>query len=200
MLLTHTCRAVRTLQIEADKHVNARNTGSVFREFEIQSRKFPVNVHQFERIVAQVDASVKSTYQAPGIGDSEKKAAELQVFIRGEIPPLLTRAVSRLLFQHLSLFREDINEADLYFCDFSSLALTPDAYTRKRNQENPLDVITKLKLKKGSAMRQCTRCGSLTEDVAQSKVINTKSRLTKMCVCGSYWIQLDPEDRNFLQL
>ena len=199
-LLRHTCRALKALQLESDKHRNIPSLGPVFREFEIQNRRYPVSIHQFERLIAQVDASIKSAYQSPGIGEAEKKATELQVFIRGEIPPIFTQAVSQLLFQHLTLLKEEINEADLYFLDVSDLALTNDAYTRRKNLDHPIDVITKVKLKKDSIIRRCTRCCSLTEDIAPTKGLNAKSKLSKTCVCGSYWVQLDPEDRSIVQI
>ena len=188
------------LQNAGEKLRNFPNLGSIFREFDVRARNSPISNQQFERLLAQVDASIKSAYQSQGAGEPERKAAELQIFIRGEIPPIFAQSVSQLLFTTLTSLKEEINEADLYFLDISDLALTNDAYARKKNQKYPIDVNTKIRLKTGSKLRRCTKCCSLTEEVTSNKPSSIKVRLTRLCICGSYFMQLDEEDRAAVQV
>ena len=180
------------LAAESEKHRDSTPLGRIYKEYEMLLQKTPVNVKVFEKILGQIDSSIKGAYQANMTSEGERKTAEGQMLIQGEIPQVLVEPVKQLLFQASTLLKREINEAELYFTDVSRLGLTNDDYSRRRNHKNPIDSIRKTPLRQDCKIRRCTRCCSLMEDIIPHRSINpVLALMARSCYCGSSWMILD---------
>ena len=183
---------MKILYAESEKHRDSTPLGRVFRHFEILLQKTPVSIQQFDKILMQVDSGIKIAYNTSMTDESERKIIEGQTIIQAEIPLVLIEPVKQLLFQTITILKEDINEAELYFTDISRLGLTRDNYSRTRNRRDPIDSMTKIPLRKDTKIRRCTRCCSLMEDLTPHKYNNPVLTLIgRYCYCGSPWMTLE---------
>ena len=180
------------LASESEKHRDSTPLGRMFREYEMLLQRAPVSIRLFERILTQVENSIKGAYQVTMTGEGERKTAEGQMLIHAEIPQTLVEPVKQLLFQVTASLKGEINEAELYFTDVSSLGLTNDIYSKRRNRKNPIDSVRKTPLRQGCKVRRCTRCCSLMEDIIPYRSINpVLALIARSCYCGSSWMILD---------
>ena len=186
--------------IETRKTQDLGVSARVYREIDMLVKKLPISIQHFDRIIAEVERSLKEAYLDATTGDAERKNSEQHILTRAEIPPILTQRVVSLLFPVLGSLKEEIDEAELYFMDLSHLALTNDNYSKRRVKENPVDVITKRPMNKSSKVKRCPRCCSLSEDTSLQRSGNIIMALARQCVCGMLWMALDREDLHGTQL
>lgn len=118
------------------------------------------------------------------------------MLISGAIPDVLLPALETLLTSSIDGLREEINVAELYFTDFSWLELGDDVKSRAWRRDTRVDVVRKTVLKKGAgkALRRCTRCFAVMEDLGdrQPKPQNVAvAGLLRNCLCGGWWMGIE---------
>ena len=183
---------MKILMAESAKQRDSSTLGRIYRELDLILRRSPVKVAQFDQILHHIDESVNSAFQSPAIDEIERKSAEQQILIEAKIPSFFTQAVTQLLFKTLKSLKEEIDEAKLYFLDFTTLGLAHDPYSARKCQQNPIDVITKVPLRTDAKIRRCPHCCSATEDLVPKKTSNYITMgFGRQCLCGSMWMAVD---------
>ena len=180
---------------EGRRHVGPAPLSTIYRELDNILQKAPVRIGLIEKILAQIDGSVKATHQTLNTSDADRKAAESQILTHAEIPQRLLEPVKEFLFQTVPNLQEEVNEAELYLADMSRLGLTDDTYTRKQNLKHPVNAMTKALLRRDTDLRRCTRCCSLVDDVLPQRTQNNVlSLLARSCFCGNPWMVLTADE------
>ncbi|KAL8712283.1 MAG: hypothetical protein Q9220_003434 [cf. Caloplaca sp. 1 TL-2023] len=159
--------------------------------------KSPVPLQQFERVLADVENSVRHTYEAYRVPDADRKDIEKYMLVSGSVSPRLWPAVESLLTRTVKGLKEEVDVAELYFHDVSWLGLSDDGASDQWRKEHRLDIIRKSEVPKGAKVKQCTRCCSIMEDMAPPK--GTAGWLINMwrsCVCGNWWMCMDNAEQN----
>lgn len=154
----------------------------------------PVPIHLFEKVIADVETSVRDIYESNQISDAERKDIEKKMLITGSVSPKLWPAIESLLTKTLKSVREDINRATLYFHDISWIGLSDDRASDQWRKEHRLDIVRKIQVPTRAKVKRCTRCCSVMEDSAPQR--GTTGWLVNMwrnCVCGNWWMDLDDE-------
>ena len=194
-MFRYSCRSIRVLATESDKHHDSGPLSRVYREFDMIMQKSPVSLHQFETTINEIDKSIKIVYQSSSIGEADRKNAEKDMLTRAEIPQILIEPVRHLLFRSLPTLAREIDEAELYFMDVSGLGLTNDDSSMKRKRNFPMDAIQKISLRKEGKIRRCIRCGAFMEDALPHRNGNPLlALLGRACYCGSHWMLLDRDE------
>ncbi|KAI4203716.1 MAG: hypothetical protein LQ346_001726 [Caloplaca aetnensis] len=194
LLFKYNFRFFRNLSVEITQQ---RSHDPTWRELGAIFSKSPVPLQQFEKVLAEVDASVRSVYELEHVPEAERKDIEKSMLITGSVSPRLWPALERLLTKTLKSLREDVDVAELYFHDVSWLGLSDDQASDRWRKEHRLDVIRKVELPKRARVRQCTRCCSVMEDAPPPK--GTAGWLVSMwrtCVCGNWWMGMKDETQN----
>jgi mediator of RNA polymerase II transcription subunit 16, fungi type len=149
----------------------------------------PIKVPHFERILTDVDGSVKGAYQSQNISNEERAAAEKEMLVNADIPDPLMPVVDRLLTTTLNGLGNDIDPAALYFEDPSWLGLSDDRSSDAFKQNCVIDALRKIPLTSGTNLRRCTRCCAHMADLLPQKgVIIWVTSMQRMCLCGSLWM------------
>ena len=163
-------------------------------------QKSLVSVPQFERLLSQLETSIKSAYQASGISETERSTIEKNMLTKAEIPTTLLGTVQDLLTKTAASLKEDVDVAELYFANVASLGLTDDNSGKRWRREHPLDAMRKIELKGGVQTRRCTRCVAVMEDLLPTRTASAMvSQQLKHCFCGSWWmVGGGEEERNGL--
>ena len=199
-LLKFCIRYLKGFALEGEKHHISTALGRSFQEFDRTMQKPPIRMAQFDKLLTQIDASLKRIYQETNISEVDRRIAEEQILIRAEIPQVVVPSVTDLLFELLPPLQKEIDEADLYFQDISRLGLTNDINTRMQNQFQPIDAMTKGPLRKNGKVRRCTRCCSLMDENPLQRNATVTAFFAGRCFCGSYWMVLDGDDLAQMQL
>lgn len=161
-----------------------------------------MHYRQFEKLLTELDDSIKSAYQSSGISDAERKKVEMEMLISGSVPLVLAPAVETLLGTTVGGLREEVDVAGLYFTDFSWLELGDDGKTKRWMGEKRLDVVRKSVIKdvkggKGPGgrrkLKRCTRCCAVTEDLGVKGMGGMGGnaamvQLQRNCLCGGWWM------------
>ena len=191
-MFRYNCRYIRVLAAESEKHRDSTPLGRVYRELDMTIQKSQVSIHQFETILNQIDENIKTAYVSSNIDEADRKNAEKDMLTRAEIPQTLIEPIKQLLFYTVTLLREEVNEAELYFMDISVLGVTSDSSSIQRNRKYPRDAMQKISLRKNAKFRRCIRCGAFMEDVLPQRNGNPiLGLLGRTCYCGSSWMLLD---------
>ncbi|KAL9130982.1 MAG: hypothetical protein Q9217_000971 [Psora testacea] len=194
-MFRYNCRYIRVLAAESEKHRDSTPLSKAYRELDIILQRSPVSLQQFEKVLNQVDDSIKIAYQSSTSGEADRRNAEKDMLIRAEIPQNLIEPVKQLLYQTVVSLRCEINEAELYFMDVGGLGLTNDNTSMKRNREHPTDVIQKTPLRREAKVRRCIRCSAFMEDVLPQRNGNPiLALLGRTCCCGSFWMLIESDE------
>ncbi|KAH0544055.1 hypothetical protein FGG08_001673 [Glutinoglossum americanum] len=149
----------------------------------------PIKVPHFERILADVDGSVKAAYQSQGINSEERAAAEKEMLVNADIPDSLMPVVDRLLTTTLNNLSNEIDPAALYFEDPSWLGLSDDKSSDAFKRTCTIDALRKIPLTAGTNLRRCTRCCAHMADLLPHKGASIwVTSMQRMCLCGSLWM------------
>lgn len=157
-------------------------------------QKSLVSVSQFERLLSQLDTSIRSAYQASNTSETDRSTLEKNMLIRAEIPPILLPTVHDLLTKTAASLRDEVNVAELYFSNVASLGLTDDNAGKRWRREHPLDAMRKVELGKGVQTRRCTRCAAVMEDLLPTRTTSLMVSQMKHCFCGGWWMVGGEED------
>ena len=114
-----------------------------------------------------------------------------------KIPNFLVPAVSRLLETRVQQFRGgNVDEAELYFLDMYHLGLLNDAKSVQWNRQHLLDGIQQSVLDEGTEIRQCVRCGAVTDNQSPNHRVNPYLfQIQRNCYCGGWWAVVDSTDQ-----
>lgn len=158
----------------------------------------PVAVPHFERVLMEVDTSIKVAYQAASASDTERQLVEKHLLVKGEIPAALMPAVEKLLTTSMDTLREEIDPAALYFADHSWLGMSDDQATRKWGMTHTVDSVRKVVLSRSV-------CGGGADDdddgdgdwvlvaaAGEGEVREKKKRLRRCTRCCAYMEDLPP--------
>ena len=171
----------------------------------------PVKWAQFDRVLVNLEAGIGKAYQDSGISDTARAQMEKKLLTTAEIPTALLPAIEDLFTRALPQLCDEMDDpAKLYFRDYTWLGLSDDKRTQRYAQEHPVDILTKMPLRKGARLRKCPRCGSYMDDamptnpaavVAGGAASSSSSRgsgmplwmasLQKSCLCGSRWMLME---------
>lgn len=158
-----------------------------YQELGLVFQKSLVSVSQFERLLSQLENSVRGAYQASNISETKRSNTERNMLIKGEIPDILLGPVKDLLTVTAVSLKEEVNVAELYFANIASLGLTNDSTSKRWRKEHPLDSMRKIELKNVST-RRCTRCAAVMEDLLPTRTASVMVSQMKHCFCGSWWM------------
>ena len=143
----------------------------------------------FERILTDVDGSVKAAYQSQGVSNEERAAAEKEMLVNADIPDPLMPVVDRFLTTTLNSLSNEIDPAALYFEDPSWLGLSDDKSSDAFKRTCTVDALRKIPLTPGTSLRRCTRCCAHMADLLPHKGISIwVTSMQRMCLCGSLWM------------
>ncbi|KAL6717958.1 Mediator of RNA polymerase II transcription subunit 16 [Lecanora helva] len=202
------CANMRGLMSATKAHSGSNPLGFAYRELEAVFQKSPVTVLHFERLILDLDAGIRNTYQSVGIGQDstngqndqqrrrkeERNNIERDILIRGTIPDIHLDAVRNFFTNTVAKLREEIDEAELYFTDFWSLGLTNDETSKRKRKRHPIDIIRRTELRQDAKTKRCIRCGALAEDMLPFRGINMLIfNLQRYCICGSWCMVGDLE-------
>lgn len=171
-----------------------------YQELGAVFQKSLVPIPQLERLLTQVENSVKSAYQDSGISETERNTVEKNMLIKAEVPDILFGAVKSLLTETAASLKEEVvNVAELYFANVAPLGLTNDNTSRRWRKKHPLDAMRKIELKGAMSTRRCTRCAAVMEDLLPTRAASVMVTLMKHCFCGSFWMVGGDDEGNGLE-
>ena len=165
-----------------------------YQELGAVFQKSLVSVSHLERLLSQLESSIKNAYQASRLSDTERSTVEKDMLIKAEVPEILLGTVTDLLTKTAASLKEDVNVAELYFASVAPLGLTNDESSKRSRKEHPLDALRKIELK-GVKTRRCTRCAAVMEDLRPTTASVMVSQM-KQCFCGSWWMVGGEQDGN----
>ena len=188
--------AIRTISNGMKNHRNP--LALPYHELEAVLQKGPVQVPQFERLIAQIDTHVRSAYQAAKLNTEDRLALEREMLTKATIPSILIGVARDLLTTDLSVLKSEINVAELYFTDTSILGLSNDEHGKRWRNEHPIDAMRNTPLpprdKEGVRLKRCTKCGNVMQDIQPNKNSDRVIyQLQRHCLCGSWWMQIEDE-------
>ncbi|KAL9587304.1 MAG: hypothetical protein Q9212_000351 [Teloschistes hypoglaucus] len=192
LLFKYVFRFIRMLGEEALQH---GLKDPIWRELITLLSKPPAALHQFEKVLADVENAIRQIYDNERLSDAERRDIEREMLISGCIPPRLWPAVKVLFTTTLDVVMKENNLADLFFHDISWLGLSDDPESDRWRGKHRLDVIRKIELPMHARIRRCTRCCSVMEDIppprgAAGWLIN----MWRSCICGNWWMGIKGED------
>ncbi|KAI9738670.1 MAG: mediator complex subunit [Cirrosporium novae-zelandiae] len=159
----------------------------------------PIKVSVFERFLAEIENIIRHAYQSGNFSPEDRRAAEKQMLVSCEIPPIMLPVTEKILSQSLDRIQNDppgIDRAGIYFRDISWLGVSDDKATRQFQKTRVVDAHRKILLAKNAPLRRCVRCGAQVEDLpfhkGQPPWLMT---IQRNCICGSMWM-IDPAEQN----
>ncbi|KAI4283090.1 MAG: hypothetical protein L6R38_002443 [Xanthoria sp. 2 TBL-2021] len=172
--------------------IQSRPPNPTWRELRALFTRSPVPTQLFEKVIADVETSIRGIYESNQISDAERKDIEKKMLISGSVPPQLWPAIESLLTKTLKSVRGDINRAALYFHDISRIGLSDDKASDCWRKEHRLDIFRKIEVPTRAKVKRCTRCCSVMEDLAPQKgTTGWLVNLWRTCVCGNWWMELE---------
>ena len=151
-----------------------------------------ISYEQVYKLTSDLEAGIKTAYANSSVSEAARSKFEKEILISALVPAVLSEPVKVLLTTSLSTLAEEIDRGELYFRDMSWLGLTDDKRSANYRKTHLLDSLRKVRLKKGTPLRRCTRCSSVVEDfqTGRSSAANTvlsSAQLQRACLCGSLW-------------
>ncbi|KAI5800127.1 mediator complex, subunit Med16 [Geopyxis carbonaria] len=190
--LRYNCRNLRALENSTNKQLASGNYDEeqrmTIRSFKVPIDSCAVKIHNFEKIMTDIDGTVRAAYN--NVPEAERATAERQLFVNNEIPEIFKEPVQRLLGYTIPNFRDSINISALFWHDVSWLGFHDDIESRIYHRTHRIDAVRKIVLpSKGIKLRRCTRCCSIVEETTINKnqgqwLQNTQ----RMCLCGTLYL------------
>ena len=152
-----------------------------------------VSPGQMNALMKDLDSLVKKAYES--LPESERTAIETEMLTTASIPEVLVPVVRSFLQTSVENLRQEVNESELYFRDFSMLGLHEDNRTKRWWKEHTLDGVRKIELRRegqrgGVRLRTCARCGAVMEDIIPH-IKPTRQwllNLQRACFCAGHWM------------
>lgn len=192
VFLRYNCRVLRGIHNAAN---NAPHSNQPARSLQAVFEQSPINVMQFEPILAEVDNGIKKAYLAAGVGETDRQVIEKEMLIAADIPEILVGIVQHLLYNTLENLHQDIDPGELYFRDHSWLGLTDDRRSDAFRKNHVIDIMRKIVLGEDVRVRRCTRCCAIMEDLLPQRGGNMwVAKMHSACLCGSSWMLVSQEE------
>ncbi len=139
-----------------------------------------------------IDGVIRAAYH--DLPEHDRAAAERILFVNNEIPPIFQPSIERLLSITLPNLRKDLPVATLFWTDVTWLGFHDDVGSREWHKTHRIDALRKVVLPQGGRLRlrRCTRCCSVVEEVPFNKSYWLGS-MQRMCLCGTLWMHLSPQ-------
>ncbi|KAF8534374.1 mediator complex, subunit Med16 [Trichophaea hybrida] len=193
--LRYNCRSLKGLESGSGKQLQSgapldEEQRTTMRSFKVPIDSCAVKISQFERIMTDIDGTVRAAYH--NVPEAERATAERLLFVNNEIPAIFQAPVERLLSLTLPSLRKEINVSSLFFHDVSWLGFHDDLGSRLFHKKHKIDAVRKIVLQpNGVKLRRCTRCCSVVDEAVMAKTqgywLNSFNR---MCLCGTLWMHL----------
>ncbi|KAI9804371.1 MAG: mediator complex subunit [Piccolia ochrophora] len=144
--IRRSCRGLRAVSISSlkgmEQEQDKEQRQSYSSMLDVVSAS-PLKVPPFERLLADLDTSIKTTYKEAGVSDAERALIEKKMLISAEIPEMLMPVVEKLLTTSLADVRSEIDPAALYFADYSWLGLGIDKKSESYRRNTVVDAMRK---------------------------------------------------------
>ena len=191
--LRYNCRSLKGLEASAAKQLPPAQVEddqrTTFQNFKAPIDNSAVKVVQFERIMTDIDGTVRSAYH--NVPEPERARAERLLFVNNEIPAIFQAPVERLLSTLLPSLRKEINVSKLFFHDVLWLGFHDDPQSKAYHRNHKIDAVRKVPLQmKGVRLRRCTRCCSIVDEAVMAKTGFWLKSFNRMCLCGTLWMHL----------
>jgi mediator of RNA polymerase II transcription subunit 16 len=194
--LRYNCRSLKGLESSTGKALQAGNmvdedARTTFRSFKVPIESCAIKMSQFERIMTDIDGTVRAAYH--NVPEAERAAAERVLFVNNEIPAIFAAPVERLLSVTLPQLWKEVNVSALFFHDVSWLGFHDDIETLNYQKKHRVDAVRKVLLPP-VRLRRCTRCCSIVDEAVMSKTpVFWLNNFNRMCLCGTLWMHLPSE-------
>lgn len=192
--LRYNCRMLKGLEHSTEKQLQSAplddEQRTTFKSFKVPIESCAVKISQFERIMTDIDGTVRAAYN--NVPEGERATAERLLFVNNEIPAIFASPVDRLLTLSIPTLRREINVSALFFHDVSWLGLHDDAGSKMWHRKNRIDAVRKIVLPHGGVrLRRCTRCCSVVDENVMAKTQGYwLTSFNRMCLCGTLWMHL----------
>lgn len=193
--LRYNCRSLKGLENSTAKLLQSgtldEDQRSTFRSFKVPIDSCAIKISQFERIMNDIDGTVRAAYH--NVPEVARAQTERLLFVNNEIPPMFAAPVERLLSLTLPSIRKEINISSLFFYDLSWLGFHDDESSRLYERTHRIDAVRKIELPTlGIKLRRCTRCCSVVDEAVMAKALGYwLNSFNRMCLCGTLWMHLD---------
>ncbi|KAI5245922.1 hypothetical protein E4T42_06598 [Aureobasidium subglaciale] len=148
----------------------------------------PFDLRQFEQLVAEVDGNVRATYQAAQSSPPQRSFWEQGMLVDAGLPEVLSPVLQKLFSETIPRLESQIDGVAIYTADTAWLGLGEDEEANKRAARQQYDVLRKCAIPPNARVRQCRRCGSVIENMADGHMAAWVQNAHKMCICLSHWI------------
>jgi mediator of RNA polymerase II transcription subunit 16 len=185
-------RIVKSL--EKIRHSNRandiRDTAELQQMESIMGPQLAFDIKAFEQLVAETDGAVRATYQTSQSTPLQRSGYEQAMLVDAEVPTVLTPVLHKLFADTLPRLESQIDGLAIYTADTAWLGLGEDeeANRRVKSLQQQYDVARKCVIPDGARIRQCRRCGSVIEILAEGHAAAWVQNAYKTCVCLSHWI------------
>jgi mediator of RNA polymerase II transcription subunit 16 len=150
--------------------------------------ELPFDLRLFEQLVAEVDGNVRTTYQAAQSSPPQRSFYEQGMLVDADIPEALSPVLQRLFGEIVPRLESQIDGVAIYTADTAWLGLGEDEEANKRAGRQQYDVLRKCAIPPNAKIRQCRKCGSVIENLADGHMAAWVQNAHKMCICLSHWI------------
>jgi mediator of RNA polymerase II transcription subunit 16 len=150
--------------------------------------ELPFDLRLFEQLVAEVDGNVRTTYQAAQSSPPQRSLYEQGMLVDADIPEALSPVLQRLFGEIVPRLESQIDGVAIYTADTAWLGLGEDEEANKRAGRQQYDVLRKCAIPPNAKIRQCRKCGSVIENLADGHMAAWVQNAHKMCICLSHWI------------
>ncbi|KAI5239334.1 hypothetical protein E4T43_06859 [Aureobasidium subglaciale] len=148
----------------------------------------PFDLRQFEQLVGEVDGNVRATYQAAQSSPPQRSFWEQGMLVDAGLPEVLSPVLQKLFSETIPRLESQIDGVAIYTADTAWLGLGEDEEANKRVARQQYDVLRKCAIPPNAKVRQCRRCGSVIENMADGHMAAWVQNAHKMCICLSHWI------------
>jgi len=191
--LKYLCRSLKGLEASTSKLLQAgpldEDQRTTFRSFKVPLESCAVKIGQFERMLTDIDGTVRATYH--NVSEPDRAIVERHLFVNNALPPVFAAPTERLLSTTLPALRKEIDVSALFFQDVSWLGFHDDPESRGFLRKYRIDAVRKIVLPKNVRLRRCTRCCSVVDEAVMAKTQGFwLSSFNRMCLCGTLWMHL----------
>ncbi|KAA8908454.1 mediator complex, subunit Med16 [Sphaerosporella brunnea] len=192
--LRYNCRSLKGLETSTGKQLHQgtldEDQRTTFRSFKVPIESCAVKISQFERIMTDIDGTVRAAYH--NVPEAERANAERLLFVNNELPAIFAAPVERLLSVTLPSLWKEINVSSLFFHNVAWLGFHDDVESMLYHKRHKIDAVRKVLLPlSGVRLRRCTRCCSVVEEAVMGKTL-WLNNFNRMCLCGTLWMHLSP--------
>ena len=167
---------------------SSREMTNMEREF-YRILQGPIQLHAFWAMMKELDVDFEEAWKPISADQNQRNLLERDMLLSMKIPDFLMPAISRLFGPRVEQLRKtSLDEAELCFLDMYHLNLMNDSKSVKWKNQHVYDGIQNVVLDQETEIRQCIRCGAVTEHKSPHHTASL-CHLTaqRNCYCGGWW-------------